>query len=222
MINELERTEIIIVRHGESYGNSLRIMAGHTDVELTARGREQAEATARALASRKIDAIYSSDLSRAIETAEPHARMRELTVILNEGLREIFLGDYEGEKISEITERVDPDFARYWRDGFGEYIFPNGETPILAGERFGKALLGIAKENEGKTILVATHAAVIRAFWGLMLGIGKEELGRQIPFPTNASYSTLTYENGKFYPGEFSKNEHLVEVGFLDTKDKGV
>lgn len=207
--------KIIIVRHGESYGNSLRIMAGHTDVALTERGIAQAEMTARALADERIDAVYSSDLSRAIDTAKPHAERRGLEVRLEPLLREIYLGDYEGMKIADVEERIDPDFSTYWGEGFGTYQFPGGENAPEAGERFYAALLKIAEENEGKTVLVATHAAVIRAFFGKIRGISPEELGREIPFPINASYSTVEYAGGSFLPIEFSVSEHLCGVGFL-------
>ena len=214
--------KIIIVRHGESFGNSLRIMAGHTDVELTDRGREQAKATALALRGESIDAIYSSDLARAYHTALPHAAFCGLEVIRDEGLREIFLGDYEGMKIADVTEKIDPGFGCYWGDGFGTYAFPGGETPVGAGERFYFTLEKIAKKNEGKTVLIATHAAVIRAFWGKICGITAENLGREVPFPTNASYSVVEYENGVFVPKIFSENRHLEAIGFLDTHNKEI
>lgn len=217
MEKELNKTKFIIVRHGESYGNLLRIMAGHTDLDLTERGYKQAEATFRALSRDKIDAVYSSDLKRAKETARPHAESRGLPLILDIGLREINLGDYEGHKIAEIEEKVDPSFGVYWGDGFGTYTFPGGETPIEAGERFYKTLEKIAQNHKGQTVLIGTHAAVIRAFWGKMLGISRENLGREVPFPTNASYSVVEYAANRFSPISFSVSEHLTDIGFLDT-----
>ena len=217
----IKPTKIIIVRHGESYGNLKRIMAGQTDVELTERGYLQARAAFHALSEEKIDAVYSSDLVRAVETARPHAEARGLPIILNEGLREINLGDYEGRPISEIEKKVDPSFVTYWGEGFGTYAFPGGETAIEAGERFYQALLKIAQMNEGKTLLVATHAAVIRAFFGKIRGIDAQRLGGEVPFPTNASYSVVELRGGGFVPLLFSVCDHLREIGFLDTtKDK--
>ena len=81
-------TKIIIVRHGESKTNELGILVGQGDFPLTDLGLAQAEQTADALAEEQIDAVYSSDLMRAMQTATPHATRRGLAVIPDKDLRE--------------------------------------------------------------------------------------------------------------------------------------
>ena len=74
-------TKLILIRHGESLGNAVRKLLGHTDLDLSPLGYQQAEAAAVALKDERIDAIYSSDLLRAYNTAVPHARLRGIDVI---------------------------------------------------------------------------------------------------------------------------------------------
>ena len=88
MENEMnnQSTEIVIIRHGESLANKERIMIGQSDYDLSDRGREQAAATAEFLKNEHFDAIYSSDLCRAYNTALPNAKLRGLEIITDEGL----------------------------------------------------------------------------------------------------------------------------------------
>src|SRR5204862_5430571 len=88
-------THIVIIRHGQSQGNAEGRFGGHTDTPLSPSGRRQAEATARALASEKFDAIYSSALPRAIETATPLADLTGAPLETTEALRERSVGVME-------------------------------------------------------------------------------------------------------------------------------
>ena len=214
------KTLIYLVRHGESIGNRLRKCLGHTDLGLTDLGLLQAEKTADALSSIGFDAIYSSDLSRAMQTAEPHARMRGLSVIPDDGLREIYLGDWEDMFLSDIIERYGELYTVTWREHFGEFVSPAGESVMELADRLYKSILSIARLNEGKTVLIATHAAAIRAFWSVISGIPAEEMSARLPFPSNASYSILEFdgESGEFYPRDYSVDGHLSDV-FTTWKD---
>ena len=209
----MEKTEILIVRHGESFGNRERIFAGHFDVDLTERGYLQAEATADFLKHEKIDAIYSSDLKRAYNTALPHAFLRGLKVNTSKELREISLGILEGADIKLIAKRRGPSFLKYWTDDFGLFAFLGGESTIEAGERFFDALTHIAKKHTGQRVLVAAHAGVIRAFWGKVCRIEPVRLGVQIPFAANASVNRVIFDSGEFIPISYSENQHLIEKG---------
>ncbi len=212
----MDKTEILFLRHGESLGNSLKIMTGQTDFDLSERGYLQAEAAANYLAGRGIDVIYSSDLKRAYNTAASVSRKIGLPIIKSRELREICVGDFEGVKMEELSEKVGESFKYYWTKDFGIYKFPSGESTLEAGERFYREAERIAKAEAGKKILIAAHAGVIRSFWGIMLGLPREELGSLYPFATNASVSRAEYSDGKFTPISYSENEHLKEIGFID------
>ena len=99
-------TQVILIRHGQSQGNAEGRFGGHTDTPLSARGRKQAEATAKALASEKFDAIYSSDLPRAIETATPLARLTGAPLITTDAFRERSVGVMEGLTFEEAATYI--------------------------------------------------------------------------------------------------------------------
>ena len=101
-------TTFYIVRHGESEANELGVIAGHSDYHLTALGKKQAEETAAHLSDVVLDAVYASDLARAMETAAPHAVPRGLTVIPSVQMRETFCGDWEGVSFAEVKAK-DPE-----------------------------------------------------------------------------------------------------------------
>ena len=209
----MSKTNFILVRHGESLGNAARIVLGHTDMDLSELGYRQAKCTAKHLADVKIDEIYSSDLQRARNTAFEHAKIRGMEVKTSKKLREIFCGDWEMLSVPEVREKYPDVYDIQWIGGFGTFTFPGGESTQHAGARFYKEIQRIAEENYGKTVLVAAHAAVIRAFWAIMAEIKPENVANELPFPTNASYSLFSYENGKFMLGSYSCDEHLAEVG---------
>src|SRR3977135_1172129 len=91
-----ETTHILLIRHGQSEGNAERRFGGHTATPLSALGRSQALATARALKTEKINAIYSSDLTRAREAAAPLAELTGLRIRASDSFRERSVGVMEG------------------------------------------------------------------------------------------------------------------------------
>ena len=213
-----EKTKIYIVRHGESLGNAQNLILGHTDKDLTPLGYRQAQATADFLATEKIDVVYSSDLMRAMHTAQPHAQIRGYEVIARRGLRELHTGEWEDMHVSECIEKYGDMFLKDWRAGFGTFVMPGGEGVMEAGRRFYSALEEIAVAEQGRVVLVASHAGVIRAFWSIISGVAPEDVAERIPFPSNASYSIVEYESGVFTPVAFSCDEHLADVGITKIK----
>ena len=203
------KTKFVIVRHGESLGNAKRIILGHTDWDITDLGKRQAEVTTEALADRHFDAVYSSDLCRAYNTVLPAATSRGLAVIPEQGLREQFVGDWEGCPVNELIEQYGELYTVNWRHHFGTFRAPGGESIPELGRRIENTLAKIAKENPGKSILIGTHAAAIRAFWGRINHIAPEDLNDAFPFPTNASYSEVEFDDGLFTPISYSCDAHL-------------
>ena len=208
------RTKLIIVRHGQSIGNLTRTFLGHTDLDLSEMGYLQANATAEALKDEKIDKIYSSDLKRAYNTAKSIANSHKLDIICNGKLREAFAGEWENQNVDHMIAHWGADFfVTEWKNGFGTFTLPGGESIRGAGERFFEGVREICEQNKGKTLVISSHAAVIRAFWGIISDVEWNRLAAEVPFPTNASYSVVYYENGVFTPIQYSIDEHLHEVG---------
>ena len=209
----MDKTRIYIVRHGESLGNATRRMLGHTDLDLSELGYRQAQCTAEYLKDVEFDAIYSSDLLRALNTARAHADLRGMNVIGDCGLRELYLGAWEGLLVDDIIARWGSTFKDDWHGGFGTFIFPDGEAVMDGGRRFYSAVLRLAKQHPGKNILIGAHAGVIRAFWSILLGIKPENIVLELPFPTNASYSVCELCGDSLTAVEYSCDAHLESVG---------
>ena len=207
-----KKTTFYILRHGESLGNRDKRFLGHTNLDMTERGYQQAEKTAEVLAHIHIDVIYSSDLIRAFNTAKPHALRRNMDVIPVKELREAYAGEWENLLKTEIMDRYGNMYVDGFVGGFGTFVLPGGESIPELAERMYNAIEKIAKDEEGRVVLIASHAAAIRAFWGKISNIPPENLANELPFPSNASYSIFEYEEGVFKPIEYSVDKHMGDL----------
>ena len=205
-------TKVYIIRHGESVGNLHRICLGHTDLDLTELGLKQAEKTAEYLENVDFAAIYSSDLIRAVHTAEPHAIKRGLTINTNAAFRELYFGNWENASVLMLKEKFNEQFMIGWRQNFGTFTAPDGESVVEMADRMVAGLKNIASKHKGQTILVTSHAAAIRALWGKISGFKPSEWADAFPFPTNASYSVLEYDGEELKPISYSNDSHLGEL----------
>lgn len=201
------KTTIIAVRHGYSKANAKNICTGHTDIDLTEQGILQAKMTAEYLKNTHIDAIYSSDLCRACNTAVPIAESHNLKIIKNEGLREIFAGVWEGMTFEEI-EKTYPEDYKIWKENIGISRPTDGETMPEIYERIKNTVFSIANDNLGKTVCITTHATPVRILQTLAMGIPVSELATT-PWCANASISIFEYENDKLSTVQYGITEHL-------------
>ena len=186
-------TTLILVRHGQSVANLERIFAGHTDIPLTELGLLQAERTAAYLEEYRIDCIYSSDLLRAMQTAEATATRRGMEVIPHTGLREIYAGDWEGMRFDDLPVLY-PESFRTWREHFGLAQPDNGESIRALSERLLATVVELVKKHPGKTLALFTHAAALRSLATVWMGYPIEEAER-IAFPANASVTLVDFDD---------------------------
>lgn len=212
----MNETKLIFVRHGESLANAQKIYLGHLDWDLSELGKCQAAETAKFLANEPISAIYSSDLVRAYNTAVPHSEIHNLPIIKSRELREIFLGEWEGVTLADLDERYHDEFYIGWRTKFGEFTPPGGEPVQAVAKRIYNEALRIAKAHTGETVLIATHAAAIRSFWGLLTKCEPSQLAERIQFPSNASFTTVYFDGEELVPGEYSCDEHIKKRTVVD------
>lgn len=210
--NISEVTTIYIIRHGESVGNLNRICLGHTDLDLTELGRKQAEKTAEKLENIGFSAIYSSDLQRAIHTAEPHAIKRNMQIETTSDFRELYFGKWENASVLMLKEKFHDQFMIGWRQNFGTFTAPDGESVVEMADRMAAGLEKIASKHNGKKILVTSHAAAIRALWGKICGLEPSLWAEAYPFPTNASYSIIEYDGTTLKPISYSNDSHLGDL----------
>src|SRR5512142_825206 len=148
-------TTLLLVRHGETDWNSDGRVQGHLDVPLNAAGRAQAARLADILASVPIDAIYTSDLSRASETASAIAARHGLAVHPDPGLRERLFGAWQGLSLDEVAVRF-PEQYRLHREG-AEFAPAGSEAFQQFQDRVCAAVERIADANEGRTVVITTH-----------------------------------------------------------------
>jgi len=153
-------THVVIIRHGQSQGNAEGRFGGHTDTPLSPRGRRQAEATARALASEKFDAIYSSDLPRAIETATPLARLTSAPLETTDALRERSVGVMEGLTFEEAAELHPEQYQALLRRDF-DHVLLGGESYRQTLDRASRKLDEAIEQHKGGRIALFAHTGTI-------------------------------------------------------------
>jgi broad specificity phosphatase PhoE len=154
------RTRVLLVRHGQSEGNAERRFGGHSPTPLSALGRAQADATARALFDEGVTAIYSSDLLRAVETAAPLGRLTGLEIQTTDALRERNVGRMEGLTFEEAAETFPDEYAALLRRDF-EHVLAGGESYRQMLDRAARTLDRAVLDNRGGTLAVFSHTGTI-------------------------------------------------------------
>ncbi len=203
-------TTFLLVRHGESVANHHNVFAGHTDADLSELGHEQAEKTAEYLAENyHIDAIYSSDLKRAFKTGLHTAVKVGVPILPDEQLREIHAGKWENIKFDTLQTEFAEDY-HVWLTDIGNAVCTDGESVKELGERIQNRLTELAKQHDGKTVLITTHATPIRVSQCIWEGKPLSEM-KNIPWVSNASVTVAEYD-GSWHIKAVSIDEHLTDI----------
>ena len=187
-------TTIFLARHGESDWNVAKRFQGHSDRPLTERGRQQAHALADLVASEEIDAVYTSPLSRARETAEIVAARAGLEPVALPELREVDTGSWSGLSRADVEARFPEGFTR-WRSGGSGW--EDGESYEEMAERVIGALRTIAGDHPDGRVLVISHGGPIRAIHAAAEGVAIRDYRRLRPVEPNARLSAVAVENGR-------------------------
>jgi broad specificity phosphatase PhoE len=187
------RTQLYLVRHGEAESNATSRFGGWSPVPLTERGRRQAEAAARALATRLPTAIISSDLVRARETAEPIAAACGLPLALDERLRERSVGVFDGLLFSEAEARYPEAWARMLaRDP--DAVPERAETVDQVFARVTAAIDAIVAAHTGGRVIVVTHGIALFHMFAHVVGLGSPRGSQRVfVLADNASVTHLEH-----------------------------
>jgi probable phosphoglycerate mutase len=153
-------TRVIAIRHGETAWNVDTRIQGQLDIPLNDTGRWQARRLAQALAGEPLQAVYASDLGRALETAQALAEATGLQVITDPGLRERGFGIFEGRTWKEIEEQW-PELSARWRKRDPEFGPEGGETLASFYDRCIAAATRIAAAHAGQSIALVAHGGVL-------------------------------------------------------------
>jgi 2,3-bisphosphoglycerate-dependent phosphoglycerate mutase len=157
-------TRLILVRHAETAWNRDRRMQGQTDTPLSDEGRAQARALGARLAGARFAALYSSDLSRAMDTARCVADTTGYDIVADARLRERAFGIFEGLTGVEIAARFPNELERFHsRDP--DYVVPEGESARVFHARCLGCLVEIAQRHAGAEVVIVTHGLVLDAVY---------------------------------------------------------
>ena len=188
-------TEILLARHGETDWNRENRFQGHADPPLNELGRQQARELAAALAGEEIDAVYSSPLRRALETAQVVAEPHGVPAVPVEGLREVDVGSWQSLTREEVERRFPEQFQRWLGYGRG---WDDGESYEDMSDRVIAALRELAARHRGERLLVVTHGGPIRAALARAEGIGHSEARRSGPPLANCCLASFSVGDEDF------------------------
>ncbi len=198
-----------MIRHGETDWNAERRIQGHRDLPLNATGLAQAAALARGLAGLRADAIFSSDLLRARQTAQPLADALGLPLQLEPDLRERNFGCCEGKTIDEIMVG-EAAIARGLSARCPEFVLPGGESLLQHRVRIEACLERLAARHAGQVIAVVSHGGVLDLVYRRARGVPIEQ-PRDFPLP-NASVNWLTVASGCWQLESWGETGHLEGI----------
>ena len=186
-------TNVIFIRHGQTEWNVAGRYQGQSDVQLTAEGRRQAEQLAADFPVDTVDAVYASDLQRAMVTAETIAQKFGLPVQAEPAFREVSFGKWEGLTYQQIVAE--------WEEGMTNFLqhpdileIPGGETFPAVQKRATDKLQELVKKHDGQTIVVVAHGAVLRTVLTAALHMPLQYLWSIRQF--NTAVNIVRYDEG--------------------------
>ena len=202
-------TRVYLIRHGEAEGNLYRRAQGTYDGRITAKGEKQIDALAERFRSVPVDALYSSDLSRTLRTAEAVTRFHPLTVQTDPRLREIDLGPWENVPYGDLHERAPESLWRFNNDP-ARWREPGAETFAHVEARMRAVLADIAARHPEQTVVCVSHGTAIRTLLASLLGIPSAEINR-LPHGDNTAVSLLELDRGEVRVVYSNDASHLPE-----------
>jgi broad specificity phosphatase PhoE len=200
---------LYLIRHGESVYNAEGRIQGHSSVPLSELGWRQGEAVAEVLAKEPIDALYSSPLPRAHQTAEILAARLKLPIHSDDRLKEVNVGIFQGQLRCELEKTYPAELAR-WVSEELDYTLPGGESRRQLIERGRAALLEIV-QHDHQHVAVVSHGRLLMVTLKSLLGMPFT----QPPFSLqNGSITTIKYNAvGRFELVSLDQVRHLRGVG---------
>jgi probable phosphoglycerate mutase len=210
-------TEILLIRHGETDWNVEKRLQGHHDIDLNREGVRQAAALGRALLDEPLDAIFSSDLKRALGTAQGIAIPRGMHIQLDKGLRERCFGAFEGLNHPEINERFPDDYAA-WKRRDIDARYPQGEFHAETLREFSSRAVDTITSLAGayRKVAIVTHGGVLDSVYRRAKNMGYEH-PRDFDV-LNASINRVVWDGTSFQILKWADVAHLAHAA-LDESD---
>jgi probable phosphoglycerate mutase len=213
-------TEILLIRHGETDWNVEKRLQGHLDIALNAEGERQASALARALSEESVDAIFASDLQRAMQTAQAVAAPRGMQVRIERDLRERSYGAFEGLLHSDINAQY-PEAYAMLRARDIDARYPMGRQQAETLREFSQRAVGVitrlANEHRNKKIVIVSHGGLLECIYRAANAL---DLSPPRDFDIkNASINRLLWDGSALRISHWSDVSHLSDLS-LDEIDK--
>jgi probable phosphoglycerate mutase len=186
------KTIVVLARHGRTEWHHGNRYTGSTDLPIDEVGHRQAQCLKEWAEDFAPDALWSSPMLRARQTAAPAAEALGLTVMVDERLREVDFGSAEGKRLGELP----PSVARAFElDPVGGH-FPGGEDPAAAADRVEQAFHQLGRDHLGQKVLVVAHNTLIRLVVCRVLGLELKEYRRLLPALGPAALVRLRWQDG--------------------------
>jgi broad specificity phosphatase PhoE len=208
-------TEIILARHGETEWNVEEVFRGRIDIELNQTGVRQAELLAEHLAELKIEAVYSSPLKRALDTAEAIARRHQLKVKTSPGLIDGDFGQWQGLPLNEVREKY-KELYQQWAESPQLVKIPGGESLDGVRERALKVVDGVLAKHRERVVLVS-HRAVNKVLICALLGLDNSHFWN-IRLDTCAT-TTFSHQDGRFVLMKHNDTSYLKSLPKAQRRD---
>lgn len=202
-------TKIYLVRHGTTEWNQEEIFRGRVDIKLNEVGRAEAQALANYFRPIALQAIYSSPLSRAQETAQAVAQGRNLEIIPEIAFTDIDFGEWHGLPLKEVREKYGAIY-RAWREKPHTVTFPQGENLEQVRQRAWQGLQKIVQNNAKQTVLIVSHRVVTKVLICAVLGLDNSHFW-QIKQDTTA-INCFEYNRGFFVVSLLNDTCHLKAI----------
>jgi probable phosphoglycerate mutase len=204
---------VIAIRHGETVWNAEGREQGQADSPLTPRGLDQSVAIAGRLRGQRFAALYSSDLGRALQTADFVAHATGVDVLVDPGLRERHMGIFQGLTREQMAARFPAEYAAYRADPYG-YAIPGGESGRERRDRSVRVMTALADRHADDTIVVITHGGFLLGFFEHVLELPP---GNGWRFRRrNASFNVFARANGYWSLETWNDTSHLESLGSMD------
>lgn len=203
-------TKLLLIRHGYSSGNKERRFSGQIDLPLSDEGLHQADLVCDYIQKNyQVDAIYASDLQRAVDTVKPLAAALELPIRIHRELREINEGNWQGMLITEVQEKYPEDYA-FYKANLGLHQFEDGECYASMLARLLPMIEKIVADNKDKTVVIGTHGAVVRGLLSVWQGVPLERL-LEIPRVPNGTITEVEIDGDGVRIQKLGFSDHLTE-----------
>lgn len=203
-------TRIYLVRHGTTDWNKEEIFRGRAECKLNETGKAEARALAAYFEEVPFAGIYSSPLSRAMETARPTAESKGLEMVPDPAFTDLDFGTWQGLPLKEAQEKY-PDLYRLWREEPGAVSFPRGENLAQVRNRTWAGLIRLAEGNPQRTILIVTHRVVTKVLICAALGLDDSHFW-QVKQDSTA-INCFEYSRGIFHIALINDTCHLKRTG---------